>query len=63
MGIFKEADRASKADGYYSQEEILARLSIEHSDADMVKALGKQLESLESYGLVEYSGRGWRWKG
>jgi len=29
----------------------------------MVKAVDKQLESLEGYGLVEYSGRGWRWKG
>jgi len=30
---------------------------------DLVKAVGKQLEVLEAYGLVEFTGKGWRWKG
>jgi hypothetical protein len=49
--------------GSYSGDEILTHLSIEPSDTDLVKAVNKQLEVLESYGLVEYAGRGWKWKG
>jgi predicted RNase H-like nuclease (RuvC/YqgF family) len=48
--------------GSYTDEEILARLSIEPSDAELVKAVSKQLEALEAYGLIEYVGRGWKWK-
>ena len=48
--------------GSYTQEEILAHLNIEPSDVELVKAVDKQLEALEAYGLVEYKGRGWRWK-
>jgi len=49
--------------GSYSQEEILAQLNINPSDVDLVKAVDRQLEALEAYGLVEYKGRGWRWTG
>ena len=47
----------------YSSEEILARLGIDRGNVDLAKALNNQLELLEAYGLVAYSGRGWRWKG
>jgi len=47
----------------YNAEEILLRLSIDRSNVDLVKAVNSQLEVLEAYGLVAYSGRGWRWKG
>jgi len=46
----------------YSADEILARLNIERSEVDLVKAINTQLETLEDYGLIAYSGRGWRWK-
>ncbi|MFH0896994.1 MAG: hypothetical protein V1850_02960 [Candidatus Bathyarchaeota archaeon] len=46
----------------YSGEDILAQLGISSSDTDLVKAVNKQLEFLEGYGLVEYVGRGWKWK-
>ncbi len=46
-----------------SSEEILARLGIDRTNVELVKALSNQLEVLEAYGLVAYSGRGWRWKG
>jgi len=49
--------------GSYTQEQILAHLNIEPSDSDLVKAVSKQLEALEGYGLLEYKGRGWKWKG
>ena len=49
--------------GSYPQEQVLAHLNIDPSDTDLVKAVNKQLEALEGYGLLEYKGRGWRWKG
>jgi len=49
--------------GSYAQDEILAHLNIDPSESDLVKAISKQLEALEGYGLLEYKGRGWRWKG
>jgi len=48
--------------GSYSQEQILAHLNIDPSDSDLLKAVSKQLEALEGYGLLEYKGRGWKWK-
>jgi len=38
-------------------------LNIDSSDSNLVKTVSKQLEALEGYGLLEYKGRGWRWKG
>ncbi|MEM3881745.1 MAG: hypothetical protein QXD19_08380 [Candidatus Bathyarchaeia archaeon] len=49
--------------GSYTQEEILARLNIDPSDVELVRAVDRQLQALEAYGLVEYKGRGWRWTG
>ncbi|MCW4038830.1 MAG: hypothetical protein NWF13_08875 [Candidatus Bathyarchaeota archaeon] len=45
----------------YTGEVILTHLSIDPSDTELVKAVNKQLEILETYGLVEYVGRGWKW--
>jgi hypothetical protein len=49
--------------GSYTQEEILEYLNIDPADAELVRAISIQLEALEDYDLVEYKGRGWRWKG
>jgi predicted transcriptional regulator len=51
-----------KQGGSYSGEEILSRLGIDSSATDLVKAINKQLELLENYGLVQYVGRGWKWR-
>lgn len=48
--------------GAYTQEEILAHLNVDPSETDLLKAVSKQLEVLEGYGLLEYKGRGWKWK-
>ncbi len=48
--------------GTYSEKEILANFNIEPSDVDLVKAVSKQLEALESYDLVEFTVKGWKWK-
>jgi predicted RNase H-like nuclease (RuvC/YqgF family) len=45
-----------------SGDEILANLNIELSDTDLIKSINRQLEALETYGLVEFTGKGWRWK-
>jgi len=49
--------------GTFSDEEILSSLNIDLADTDLVKAVNKQLEALEAYDLVEFTGKGWRWKG
>ncbi|MHA2408124.1 MAG: hypothetical protein ACXACA_07115 [Candidatus Ranarchaeia archaeon] len=58
----KELIDLLKKGGSYSGEEILTKLSINPSNTDLVKAVNKQLEVLEKYGLVQYVGRGWKWK-
>ena len=49
--------------GSYTQEQILMHLNVDPTDADIVKAVNRQLEALEAYDLVEYKGRGWKWIG
>jgi hypothetical protein len=44
-----------------SDNEIFSKLNISFNDTDMVKAVSNQLQTLESYGLVEFTGRGWKW--
>jgi len=44
-------------------DEILEELGIDPSESDLVKAVNKQLEGLEAYGLVKSTPRGWRWMG
>jgi hypothetical protein len=58
----KELIELLKSGKSYSADEILARLNIEPSEVDLVKAINVQLETLEAYGLIDYSGRAWRWK-
>ena len=46
-----------------TEEEILDKLGVDPSETEYVKAISRQLEILEEYGLVEFTGRGWRWRG
>jgi len=48
--------------GRLSEDEILSGLGIDPADVDLVKGVARQLQALEAYGLVEFVGRGWRWK-
>jgi len=59
----KELVTFLKRGGFYDDEDILANLNIDPSDVDLLKAVSKQLEALENYGLVEFTGKGWKWKG
>ena len=51
-----------KEPGVRTSEEILDRLNIEAKESEAVKAVSKQLENLEAYGLVRSTGKGWMWK-
>ena len=44
-----------------SGDEILSRLRIDPSEQEAVKAVSKQLENLEDYGVVRSSPKGWKW--
>lgn len=45
-----------------SSEEILQVLKIDTKDMKLVRAITAQLRNLESYGLIEETVGGWRWK-
>jgi len=57
----KELIGALKEGGIISSEELLSKLDIDPLEHEAVKAIYKQLEVLQAYGLVESSPRGWRW--
>jgi len=48
--------------GTYTEDEILARLGISSTDTELIKAVSRQLEILERYGLVQFTGKGWKWQ-
>lgn len=43
--------------------KLLEELGIDPNDSQLVKALSKQLDELEMFGLVTSTQRGWRWVG
>ncbi len=45
-----------------NSDEILSRLRIEPTESEALKAISKQLENLEAYGLVQSSPKGWKWR-
>ena len=57
----KELIEALKEGRVISSEELLSKLDIDPLEHEAVKAIYKQLEILQAYGLVEPSPRGWRW--
>ena len=57
--IIRIMKRGSTVDSY----SLLEELGVDLSDTDLVKAISRQLEELEAYGLVTNTSRGWRWVG
>lgn len=45
------------------EEELLGLMKIDPKDPDSMKVLTTQIRSLEEYGLIESSRKGWRWLG
>lgn len=60
-GFNRELVAVLRTDGVLSNEDLLARLGVDPSEHEAVKATSRQLEILESYGLVKSTPRGWRW--
>ena len=58
----KELIDILRGGGTYSDDDILAKLSIDPSNTELVRAISKQLEILEDYDLVEFTGKGWKWR-
>jgi len=56
MNILK---RGAVIDSY----ALLEQLGINPKETDLVKAVSKQLEDLETYGLISSTQRGWKWTG
>ena len=52
-----------KQRGVVDSDDLLSALGVNPLDSELVKAVSNQLESLERYGLVSATKRGWRWEG
>jgi hypothetical protein len=42
---------------------LLEALGIDPRESELVKAVSKQLEELEGYGMIKAEAKGWRWIG
>jgi len=59
----KEIVDLLKSRGQIDSYRLLEELDIDPRESDLVKAVSKQLEELESYGMIKAESRGWRWIG
>ncbi len=59
----KELVKLLKQGGTIDSYKILETLSIDPTDSELAKAISRQLEDLESYGLIAPTPKGWRWVG
>ncbi len=54
--VLQRADRISGS-------EVLERLNVDPMETELVQGINRQLEQLESYGLVKSTSKGWVWVG
>jgi len=47
---------------FVRNDEILDVLNIDVSDSDSIKAINKQIENLQRYGLIKVVAGGWKWR-
>lgn len=59
----KELVEILKKRGQADSYRLLEELGIDPRDADLVKAVSRQLEELEGYGMIKAELKGWRWIG
>jgi hypothetical protein len=59
----KEIVDLLKSSGRVDSYRILETLGIDPREGDLVKAVSRQLEELEAYGMVKTDGRSWQWIG
>ena len=59
----KELVEILREHGQMDSYRILEALGIDPRESDLVKAVSKQLEELEGYGMIKTDGRSWKWIG
>jgi hypothetical protein len=59
----RELVEIPKGRGQMDSYRILEALGIDPRESDLVKAVSKQLEELEGYGMIKTDGRSWKWIG
>ncbi|MGB7570782.1 MAG: hypothetical protein WBL87_03400 [Methanothrix sp.] len=59
----KELIEILKNKGSIDSSKLLEYLDIDPMDSDLAKTVSYQLEAFESYGLIETTPKGWRWRG
>jgi len=59
----RELIQVLRKNGRVDSDHILEELGISPKDTDLVKAVNMQLRTLQAYGLVEPTSRGWKWLG
>lgn len=59
----KEIVDLLKSRGQTDSYRILEDLGIDPRESELVKAVSRQLEELEAYGMVKTDGRSWQWIG
>jgi hypothetical protein len=52
-----------KARGSVDSYKIMETLGVDPMESELVKAVSRQLEELEGYGMIKPDGKGWRWIG
>jgi len=50
-----------KASGAVNEEALLSMLNIQEGEKELIKLLRRELEALESMGLIRKSSKGWKW--
>jgi hypothetical protein len=56
-----ELVQAIKGRGQIDGYALLDQLGVKPNEAETIKAVSKQLEELEKFGLIKADGRGWQW--
>jgi hypothetical protein len=57
----KEIVNLLKSRGQIDSYRLLEDLGIDPRESELVKAVSKQLDELEGYGMIKAEGKGWRW--
>ena len=60
-GYSKELVEILKSRGHVDSYRLLEALGIDPRESELVKAVSKQLEELEGYGMIKADGKGWQW--
>lgn len=61
--VLRESQGIDRKPKPLNDQDIMKYLGVGLGESEALKALSRQLSILESYGLVESTTRGWRWKG